>query len=187
MKTIPVNILKEVLKNEVFPALGCTEPIAVAYAASVAANEIDGDLEKIIITVDPGVYKNGMAVTVPNTNGQRGNLIAGVLGALVKKPELKMEILQGVQKKMIRRAADMIRAGKATILYDPTRTDLYIDVRIKTHGDSARVVIEHGHTNLVRLEKNERTVFDAKSKGRSKTGMAKVDDTMLAIMKKKTP
>ena len=80
MKTIPVNILKEVLKNEVFPALGCTEPIAVAYAASVAANEIDGDLEKIIITVDPGVYKNGMAFTVPNTNRQRGNLIAGVLG-----------------------------------------------------------------------------------------------------------
>ena len=170
MKTVPVNILKEVLKNEVFPALGCTEPIAVAYAASVAANELDGDLEKVVITVDPGVYKNGMAVTVPNTNGQRGNLIAGVLGALVKKPELKMEILQGVQKKMIRRAADMIRAGKATILYDPTRTDLYIDVRIKARGDSARAVIEHGHTNLVRVEKNERTVFDAKSKGRSKTG-----------------
>ena len=90
MKTTPLNILKEVLENEVFPALGCTEPIAVAYAASVAANEIDGDPEKIVITVDPGVYKNGMAVTVPNTNGQRGNLIAGVLGAFVKKPELKM-------------------------------------------------------------------------------------------------
>ncbi|MGA9476523.1 MAG: hypothetical protein WBV21_02010 [Desulfobacterales bacterium] len=94
MKTVPVNILKEVLKNEVFPALGCTEPITVAYAASVAANELDGNLEKVVITVDPGVYKNGMAITVPNTNGQRGNLIAGVLGALVKKPELKMEILQ---------------------------------------------------------------------------------------------
>jgi L-cysteine desulfidase len=167
-----MNILKEVLKNEVFPALGCTEPIAVAYAASVAANEADGELEKVAITVDPGVYKNGMAVTVPNTNGQRGNLIAGVLGALVKKPELKMEILQGVQKKMIRRAADMIRAGKATILYDPTRTDLYIDVRIKARVDSARAVLEHGHTNLVRVEKNGRTVFDAKSKGRYKTGPA---------------
>ncbi|MFZ0240694.1 MAG: L-serine ammonia-lyase, iron-sulfur-dependent, subunit alpha [Desulfobacterales bacterium] len=167
-----MNILKEILKNEVFPALGCTEPIAVAYAASVAAHEIDGDLERVVITVDPGVYKNGMAVTVPNTNGQRGNLIAGVLGALVKKPELKMEILQGVQKKMIRRAAEMIKAGKATILYDPTRTGLHIDVRIKTREDSARAVIENGHTNIVRVEKNERTLFDAKSKGRSKTGPA---------------
>ena len=54
-----VNILKEVLKNEVFPALGCTEPIAVAYAASVAANEIAGEVESVAIVVDPGVYKNG--------------------------------------------------------------------------------------------------------------------------------
>jgi L-cysteine desulfidase len=138
----------------------------VAYAA----NEIDGEPQQVVITVDPGVYKNGMALTVANTNGQRGNLIAGVLGALVKKPEFKMEILQGVQEKMIRRATDMIRAGKATIRYDPTRTDPYIDVRIKVRGDSARAVIEHGHTNIERVENNERTVFDAKSKGRSKTG-----------------
>jgi L-cysteine desulfidase len=61
MKPVPVNILKEVLENEVFPALGCTEPIAVAYATSVTTNEIDGDPEKIVITVDPGGYKNGMA------------------------------------------------------------------------------------------------------------------------------
>ena len=107
-----MNPLKEVLKNEVFPALGCTEPIAVAYAASVAANEIDGDLEKI---ASPPAWGCKRLAIRPTTNGQRGNLIAGVLGALVKKPELKMEILQGVQKKMIRRAADMIKAGKATI------------------------------------------------------------------------
>ena len=52
MKTVPLNSLKAVLKNEVFPALGCTEPIAVAYAASVAANEIDGGPEKIVITAE---------------------------------------------------------------------------------------------------------------------------------------
>ena len=61
MKPVPVNILKKVLENEVFPALGCTKPIAVAYAASVAANEIDGDPEKIVITVDPEGYKTGTA------------------------------------------------------------------------------------------------------------------------------
>ncbi len=55
MKPVPVNILKEVLENEVFPALGGTEPIADAFAASVAANEIDGGPEKIFTTVDPGI------------------------------------------------------------------------------------------------------------------------------------
>jgi L-cysteine desulfidase len=67
-----MNILKEVLKHEVFPALGCTEPIAIAYAASIAASEIEEDIEEIDITVDAGVYKNGFAVTVPNTGGEKG-------------------------------------------------------------------------------------------------------------------
>ena len=92
-----MTILKEVLTHEVFPALGCTEPIAVAYAASLAGREVsDGHLQHVSIVVDPGVYKNGLAVAVPNTNGERGNLIAGVLGALLKRPDLKMEVLKAV-------------------------------------------------------------------------------------------
>lgn len=154
-----MNILKEVLDKEVFPALGCTEPIAVAYAASVAAGEVDGEVDSLAIIVDPGVYKNGLAVTVPNTNGQKGNLIAGVLGAFVRQPDLKMEILQGVKKEMIQRAAEMIRTGRATITYDATKTDLHVDVRVKSSSGSARAVLAHGHTNLVRLEKNGRTVI----------------------------
>lgn len=75
-----LNLFKEVLKNEVFPALGCTEPIAVAYAAGIAAKETEGRIKAINIIVDPGVYKNGLAITVPNTGGEKGNLIAGVLG-----------------------------------------------------------------------------------------------------------
>lgn len=84
-----MNLLKEVLKHEVYPALGCTEPIAVAYTASLAAKELEGELEEVTIIIDPGVFKNGMAVTVPNTNGERGNLIAGVLGAIISKPKSK--------------------------------------------------------------------------------------------------
>ena len=154
-----MNILKEVLNNEVFPALGCTEPIAVAYAASVAAREISGEIDSVTICVDPGVYKNGLAVTVPNTNGQKGNLIAGVLGAYVRQPDLKMEILEGVKKDMIPRAAEMIQAGRATITYDATKTDLHVDVRVTSGKDNARAVLAHGHTHLVLLEKNGRAVI----------------------------
>ncbi len=96
-----MNILKEVLKNEVFPALGCTEPTAVAYAASIAGKELQKGIKELTITVDPGVYKNGLAVTVPNTGGEKGNLIAGALGALIKKPEFKMEILKNTNAKFI--------------------------------------------------------------------------------------
>jgi L-cysteine desulfidase len=99
-----LNILKEVLKHEVFPALGCTEPIAIAYAVSVAADKVSGEPVDISINVDPGIFKNGFAVTLPNTNGEKGNLLAGVLGALIKKPHLKMEILKCADKEMIRNA-----------------------------------------------------------------------------------
>ncbi|MDY6791357.1 MAG: L-serine ammonia-lyase, iron-sulfur-dependent, subunit alpha [Thermodesulfobacteriota bacterium] len=154
-----MNILKKVLKHEVFPALGCTEPIAVAYAAGIAANEVDGDIEEISITVDPGVYKNGFAVIVPNTDGEKGNLIAGVLGALIKKPELKMEVLKDVKGEMIGRAKTLIQNKKAKISYDSSKTDLYIEVFLKTKKDSSRAVIENSHTNLVYLEKNNQTLF----------------------------
>ena len=165
-----MNILKAVLKNEVFPALGCTEPIAVAYAAGIAAHEIDGDIEEISITVDPGVYKNGFAVIVPNTDGEKGNLIAGVLGALIKKPELKMEVLKDVKEEMIGRAKTLIRTKKATISYDRSKTDLYIEVFLKTGEDSSRAVIENGHTNLVRLEKNNQIIFEKERKESSSVG-----------------
>ena len=165
-----MNILKEVLKNEVFPALGCTEPIAVAYAAGIAAHEIDGDIEEISITVDPGVYKNGFAVIVPNTGGEKGNLIAGVLGALVKKPELKMEILKDVKEEMIGRAKTLIRTKKAKISYDRSKTNLYIEAFLKTKEDSSRAVIENAHTNLVRLEKNNQIIFEKERKESSSAG-----------------
>ena len=158
-----LNLFKEVLQNEVFPALGCTEPIAVAYASSIASKETEGRIKAINIIVDPGVYKNGLAITVPNTGGEKGNLIAGVIGALIKKPELKMEILKGTKDNMIRRAKTLIRAKKAKIIYDESKTDLYIDVAIKTDKGSARAVIENGHTNLVRLEKNDRPIFEKKN------------------------
>ena len=152
-------ILKEVLKSEVFPALGCTEPIAVAYAASVAAKEIEDGFEEISITVDPGVYKNGIAVTIPNTNGEKGNLIAGVLGALIKQPELKMEILKGVKRGMIKEAKTLIHEKKAKIFYKRSKTDLYIDVFVKNGRNSARAIVENDHINLVRIDKNNKTIF----------------------------
>ena len=167
-----LNLFKEVLKNEVFPALGCTEPIAVAYAAGIAAKETEGRIKAISIIVDPGVYKNGLAVTVPNTGGEKGNLIAGVIGALIKKPEFKMEILKGTKDNMIRLAKALIRAKKAKVIYDNSKTDLYIDVAIKTDQGSARAVLENGHTNLVRLEINDRPIIEKKNNETAFKGQA---------------
>jgi L-cysteine desulfidase len=163
-------MLKEVLKHEVFPALGCTEPIAVAYAASAAGKELnDSEIHDLHIIVDPGVYKNGLAVHVPNTQGERGNLIAGVLGALIKQPELKMEIMKGVTDELINQAKAIIQAKKARVVSDNSKEDLYIEVRLQTETGTARAVTQYGHTNLVLVEKTAFRYFKRRSRSREKT------------------
>ncbi|MCP4375480.1 MAG: serine dehydratase subunit alpha family protein [bacterium] len=156
-----LNILNQVLKHDVFPALGCTEPIAVAYAASVAAEQLDGEISELQISVDPGVYKNGFAVTIPNTAGQRGNLIAGVLGGLICRPELKMEIMSGVTDDILARAKTLIETDRANITCDRSKKHLHIDVLLRSGNESARAVIEGSHTNLIRLAHNDRELLQS--------------------------
>jgi L-cysteine desulfidase len=154
-----LNILSQILKHDVFPALGCTEPIAVAYAAGAAGKQLDGEITEIHVSVDPGVYKNGFAVAIPNTGGERGNLIAGVLGALIRRPELKMEVMSCVTEDILSRAKTLIQTNRADISCDRSKRLLYIDVLLRTENDSARAVIEGSHTNIVRLEHNNRETF----------------------------
>lgn len=156
-----MNILSEVLKHDVFPALGCTEPIAVAYAASAAGKQVDGEITELHISVDPGVYKNGFAVAIPNTGGERGNLIAGVIGALIKQPGLKMEIMSCVTEDIVSRAKRLIQTHRASIECDRSKRHLYIDVSLRTEKETAKAVIEGSHTNLVRLEHNNRELLQS--------------------------
>jgi len=151
----------DVIRNEVFPALGCTEPIAVAYAASLAAAQLDGVLERVSVITDPGVFKNGFAVTVPETGGLKGNVIAAALGALIARPELKMEILSGADEALLTQAKQLVEAGQVKVALAKERTHLYIEAVVVRGGREARAVLEGGHTNLVRLECDGRLLVNA--------------------------
>ncbi|RPJ75465.1 MAG: serine dehydratase subunit alpha family protein, partial [Desulfobacteraceae bacterium] len=118
------------------------------------AAQVKGAVEEVRIVVDPGVFKNGFAVTVPNTGGEKGNLIAGALGALIARPELKMEILKGANATLLARAKELLAGRQVTLAYDDKKIGLSIDVTVKSTTGTARALIEGGHTNLVRLEKN---------------------------------
>ncbi len=167
-----MNIYKELIAHEVFPALGCTEPIAVAYAAALAAAQLKGDVVEVRIEVDPGVFKNGFAVTVPNTGGEKGNLIAGALGALIARPELKMEILRGTNDTLLARARELVGSRQVSLRRDDQRVGLYIDVTVRSASGTARAVLEGGHTNLVKLEKNGAPLVDTADSGPVGTGHA---------------
>lgn len=163
--SLPMNVYRELVVHEVFPALGCTEPIAVAFAAALAAAQVNGEVEEVRIEVDPGVFKNGFAVTVPHTGGEKGNLIAGALGALIAQPELKMEILKGSNEFLLARARQLLSGRRVTLTYDDKKSGLYIDVTVKSANGTARAVLEGGHTNLVRLEKDGILLVDHAGSG----------------------
>ncbi|MBU1218417.1 L-serine ammonia-lyase, iron-sulfur-dependent, subunit alpha [Myxococcota bacterium] len=143
-----MNILKEVLEHEVFPALGCTEPIAVAYAAATAAECNPGEILELRVSVDGGVYKNGYAVTVPNTGGRQGNLIAAACGALEKKPHLKMENLREITMDTVSAAQKLCDEGKASITWDETKRELFIEATVVTREHVSKAVIQGSHRNI---------------------------------------
>lgn len=156
-----MSILKEVLKNQVFPAMGCTEPVAVALAAATAAHELNEETEQIIVTLDRGTYKNGIGVLVPHTGGEKGNLIAAVMGAFIKEPGLKMEILKKATSPILNKAKQFIAQNKAKITVDDCKRGIYIKAEIIGKTNKAVCVIEQSHTKVSLLSLNEKVIIDS--------------------------
>ena len=109
-----MNLIREILANEVFPAVGCTEPISCAYACAVAAEQLNTPVEKIELTVDTGTFKNGAAVTIPNSQGQKGNVIAAAIGAMIAQSGPKLEILKEVTPETLGKAKQFVDNGHLT-------------------------------------------------------------------------
>ncbi len=167
-----MRLLKEVLASEVYPAFGCTEPTSCAYAAATAAKELGEPVETLALKIDPGTYKNGTGVVVPQSGGKKGNLIAAVLGAVLARPEQKLLLLQDVTEEVRRRAQSLIDGGKCRIECDNELDDLQIDVLVASNGHHARCVLAGTHTNIERVEKDGQTVFQADGADAAKGGLA---------------
>jgi L-cysteine desulfidase len=154
-----MNLLKEVFAHEVYPAFGCTEPISCAYAAATAAAQLGEPVESLALKVDPGTYKNGAAVTVPHGGGAKGNLIAAALGAALARPDAKLELLQYVTDEVQRRARAMYDAGRCQIECLADRCGFHIEAVVRGAAHRASCVVSGGHTNVVLVERDGRTVL----------------------------
>lgn len=153
----------ELIKREVIPAIGCTEPVAVALAVAKATQALGAIPQKICISLSPNVLKNAMGVGIPGT-GMVGLPIAIALGALVGKPEYGLEVLKELTPEALSRGKEMIENKAIDIqLNEQIAEKLYIEA-ICIHGnDSSRVIIIHDHTNIVYVEKNKTVLLDISS------------------------
>lgn len=161
-----MNIIKELFSSDVVPALGCTEPITVAFACSLAryavsnGNTDPAGISRIKVVTDPGVFKNGSAVAIPNTNGMKGNQIAAALGAISGKPELKLEVLRHVTPEHLASARDMLTCGRVELACNYTWKGLRVEARVENRHEYGLAVIEGGHTNVVICRKGEHEILD---------------------------
>lgn len=153
-----MNLLKEVFAHEVYPAFGCTEPISCAYAAAVAAAELGEPVESLRLLVDPGTYKNGSAVVVPRSDGAKGNLVAAALGAVIARPERKLELLDETTDELLRKAKELCSSAQCEIECIADRNDFHVEAVVAGGGHEARCVLAGGHTHISRIERDGKPI-----------------------------
>ena len=145
------RLLCDLLNRELICALGCTEPIAVAYAAALARRVLDTEPERLAVRCSGNIIKNVKSVTVPNSGGMRGVEAAAVLGAVAGNANGALEVLEGVDDAARAHAAELLaRSDYCDVTLAEGVPNLYIEVRAEAGGHTAEVAIAKHHTNVVR-------------------------------------
>ena len=144
--------VKDILQIQVAPALGCTEPVAIALGAAAAASLLpEKKIETIEIWVDPNIYKNGLAVSIPGTDGLSGLDMASALGATGGDPNLRLEVLDSVDDAGVAEAVKMVAADLVTVNLLRDQSGLYIKTEVSGGGHKAETIITGLHDNIVSM------------------------------------
>ena len=166
------------IRREVVPALGCTEPIAVSLAVAKATELLGMQPEEINLGLSGNIIKNAMGVGIPGT-GMIGLPIAIALGSLIGKSEYGLEVLKEVSPEAVDRGKAFIESVPINIKHLPdSPSNLHVDVEVRAQGHSARAVISREHTFFVFLEKDGRTIF-AEEEGAGNGDAQDADDVQL--------
>ena len=152
--------ITEFLHQEVKPALGCTEPGAVALAVAKACEQLDGLAEKLEVVVSDNIFKNGIAVGVPGTGGERGNEIAAALAVFCGHSAYSLEVLKDATPEDLDNAKDFIAEGKLTLTANG-KGGVYVEATAHHGADTGTAVIEQTHANITLVKKNGEVVFQA--------------------------
>ena len=154
------------VKREVVPAIGCTEPMAVALCVAKAAEVLGKRPEKITALLSTNILKNAMGVGIPGTGGMIGLPIAIALGALVGKSDYQLEVLKDSTPEAVVEGKRFIDEHRIHIALKNGITEkLYVEVHCEADGEKAVAIIAGGHTNFVYVARNEYVLLDKQCAG----------------------
>lgn len=149
-----------ILQEELVPAMGCTEPIALAYAAALARRELGSMPQMVTVAVSANIIKNVKSVVVPHTGGLRGIEAAVAAGTVAGAADRELEVLADITARDLLDIADWRSRTPITVTTADSGFLLDIDITVAGGGHTARVRLVGGHTNVVRIEKDGQVKLD---------------------------
>ena len=157
--------LKQFLAEEVKPALGCTEPVAVALAVARAREELGAPPESVEVLLSSNIYKNGATVGIPGADGLKGNTVAAALALVSGKSDWGLEVLKESSGPAVDQANAFLAAGKVNLAVNRDLSGVFVKASVKGGGHEASCTIEKSHANITEVTKDGAVVFTAASGG----------------------
>lgn len=162
------------LRRDVVPALGCTEPVCVALCAAYAAEQLTEDITGITVSTNAGIYKNGMSAGIPHCS-QVGLPWAAAIGSNLKNPGKQLRLLEDLTPEALTAAARLIENGRVHVAMDPEAKGLYVRCTLCGNSETVTAIIRDAHTNLVYLDKNGAVLLDVDTASQNSGSGAEVD------------
>ena len=168
------------LKEELVPALGCTEPIAIALASAKARDVLGEFPDEITALCSGNIIKNVKGVIVPGTGNMRGIETSAILGAAGGNSEKQLEVLSNIKPEHVKKTRELIKTNMCKVKVIQGTSNLNIIIEMKKGINSSLVEIKNKHTNIVRIEKNGKLIFQNDIESDSPSG-EKADRTHMSI------
>ncbi len=149
----------DILKEELVPAMGCTEPIAIAYASSKAKQVLDEEVSSVVVTASNNIIKNVKSVIVPNTGSLRGIKAAAIAGIVAGDADKELQVLSNVTQQQIELMKDSLDKIKCKVKAADDHYVFYIGVEVIGANHKAFVEVIGSHTNIVKIVKDDEILF----------------------------
>ena len=149
-----------ILREELVPAVGCTEPIAIAYAAAKAKEVLGALPSRLNIHCSGNIIKNAKSVIVPNTGGLKGIEASALAGAIAGDPSKGMEVLSLMDDTLIPKVREFLEAGLCHVDMLDSGLALHIIVEASASSDTVTVEIQDSHTSIVKVVKNGQVLYE---------------------------
>lgn len=160
MTNVNKDVFLDWLRQEVRPALGCTEPVAIAFAAATACRYLNEPCNRVMGFVSENLYKNAMAVTIPGTHAS-GIAMAAAVGVYGASPDRGLEALRGLTPDQVARAQTLVNQGRVSITARAVPDFIHVDLTVSGENNCCRVVVQGGHTCITELYVNGQPVTTA--------------------------